>query len=169
VVLAEPVDSTAATGLVDDLRGRLAPRALAGTRVQVAVGGLTAQYADLSARTAERLPLVVVIVQTLSFAYLVIVFRSLLLPAKAVLMNVLTTAAALGLTVFVFQDGHGASLLRFTSAGTLQAYLPVALFALLFGLSMDYEVFLVRRFQEEWWRSGETNGSAASWSLACWS
>jgi RND superfamily putative drug exporter len=160
-VAAVPVDSPAAARLVADVRARIAPRALAGTGATVAVGGLTAQYADLSTRTAERLPVVVGIVLALSFGYLVVVFRSLLLPAKAVLMNLLATAAALGLTVLVFQDGHGGGLLRFTSVGTVQAYLPVALFALLFGLSMDYEVFLVRRIQEEWWRSGDTAEAVA--------
>jgi len=86
-----------------------------------------------------------------------------LLPAVAVLLNPVATAAALGLTVFVFQMGHGARLLDFTSVGTLQAYLPVALFVLLFGLSMDYEVFLVRRIQEEW---GKSHDNAASVTIA---
>jgi hypothetical protein len=97
--------------------------------------------------------------------YLLVFFRSLLLPAKAVVMNLLATAAALGLTVFVFQFGHGAHLLRFTSVGILQTYLPVALFAVLFGLSMDYEVFLVRRMQEEW-RRGRDNSNTVATAIA---
>jgi RND superfamily putative drug exporter len=165
IVLAVPVDSTAASRFVRDLRTELAPRALAGTRVDARTGGLTAQYADLAAETTGKLPLVVAIVLAVSFCYLLLVFRSLLLPAKAVVLNLVATAAALGLTVFVFQFGRGARVLDFHSVGTLQAYLPVALFALLFGLSMDYEVFLVRRIQEEWLRSGD-NAEAVAVAVA---
>ncbi|HKS46937.1 MAG TPA: MMPL family transporter [Amycolatopsis sp.] len=155
VVPAHAVDSPAASALVTALRQDLVPRALAGAGMDVHVGGLTAAYLDLSAETTDKLPLVIAIVLGLSFCYLVVVFRSLLLPLTAVALNLLVTAAALGLTVFVFQQGHGAGVLGFTSVGSLQAYLPVALFALLFGLSMDYEVFLVRRIQEEWLDSGD--------------
>jgi RND superfamily putative drug exporter len=150
VVSTVPIDSTDASSLVTTIRQHLAPSAFAGPTMQVAVGGLTAQYVDLSAVTADKFPVVIAIVLGLSFCYLVVVFRSLLLPVMAVALNILTTAAALGLTVFVFQQGHGARILGFSSVGTLQSYLPVALFALLFGLSMDYELFLVRRIQEEW-------------------
>jgi RND superfamily putative drug exporter len=162
VVLTVPVDSEAATGFVDDVRARIGPRALAATGTQLLVGGLTAQYADLSAETTGKLPLVIAIVLALSFCYLLVVFRSVLLPIKAVAMNLLATAAALGSTVFLFQHGHGAQVLRFTSVGTLQAYLPVALFALLFGLSMDYEVFLVSRMREEWLRSRDNSAAVAT-------
>ncbi len=150
VVLAVPVDSPDATGLVGDLRTQLLPAAFAATGARYHVGGLTSQYAALSAQTAAGLPVVIAIVLGLSLCYLAVEFRSILLPVKAVLLNLLATATALGLTVFVFQLGHGQDLFGFTSAGTVQAYLPVALFALLFGLSMDYEVFLVRRMREEW-------------------
>jgi RND superfamily putative drug exporter len=159
VVSAVPIDSTEASSLVIAIRQHLAPSAFAGPATQIAVGGLTAQYVDLSAVTADKFPVVIAIVLGLSFCYLVVVFRSLLLPVMAVVLNILTTAAALGLTVFVFQRGHGARILGFTSVGTLQSYLPVALFALLFGLSMDYELFLVRRIQEEW-LSGKGNSDA---------
>ena len=139
VVAAVPVDSPEASALVETIRGTLAPQALAGTGVAV----------------------VVLIVLALSFCYLLVVFRSLLLPAKAVLLNLLATSAALGITVFVFQEGHLSELLGFSSVGTLQAFLPVTIFALLFGLSMDYEVFLVRRMQEEWQRSGDNDHAVA--------
>lgn len=163
-VPAVPVDSAAAAGLIGDLRTRLIPATVAGTFPRIEVGGLTARYADLSTETTKKLPLVVLVVLGLSFCYLLVVFRSVLLPAVAVLLNLVATAAALGLTVFVFQMGHGAHVFGFTSVGTLQAYLPVALFALLFGLSMDYEVFLVRRIQEEWSR-GHDNALSVTTAL----
>lgn len=161
VVAAVPVDSPEASALVETIRGTLAPESLAATGVAVQVGGLTAQYVDLAAETTGKLPLVVLIVLALSFCYLLVVFRSLLLPAKAVLLNLLATSAALGITVFIFQEGHLSELLGFNSVGTLQAFLPVTIFALLFGLSMDYEVFLVRRMQEEWQRSGDNDHAVA--------
>jgi RND superfamily putative drug exporter len=153
IVLAEPVDSPAASTFVRDLRSRLAPAAFARTGATVLVGGLTAGYVDLSNETTGKLPVVVLVILAVSFCYLFIVFRSVLVPAKAVVLNLLATAAALGMTTLVFQHGYGEQLFHFTSSGTLQAYLPVALFALLFGLSMDYEVFLVGRMQEEWQRT----------------
>ncbi|MBX6766647.1 MAG: MMPL family transporter [Actinomadura rubrobrunea] len=162
VVLDRPVDSPAAADLVRELRAELAPKALRGTGTTVHVGGLTAQYVDLSNETTTKLPLVVAIVLALSFCYLLLVLRSLLIPGKAVVLNILATLAALGLTVFVFQFGHGEEVLGFTSSGTVQAYLPVALFALLFGLSMDYEVFLVSLVQEEWLRHGDGDRAVAA-------
>jgi RND superfamily putative drug exporter len=157
VILDDKVDSPHAAALVTDLRQTIAPRSLTDTSLAVHVGGLTAQYTDLSREASRKLPLVMGFVLVLSFFYLLFVFRSILLPLKAVLLNLLATAASLGVAVLVFQDGYGQGLLGFTSAGTLQAFLPVALFALLFGLSMDYEVFLVRRMQEEWIRTGDND------------
>jgi RND superfamily putative drug exporter len=161
-VMSRQIDSTDAGDLIGDIRSRLAPAAFAGTGVQADVGGLTAQYVDLSAETVGKLPLVVGIVLALSFCYLLVAYRSVFVPTQAVLLNILATAASLGLTVLIFQDGHAAGLLGFTSVGTLQAYLPVALFALLFGLSMDYEVFLVSRIQEEWLRTGDNSAAIAT-------
>ena len=165
VVLRVAVDSTEATDFVWDVRDQVVPAALGDTTLQASVTGLTASYADLAAETTGRLPLVLTLVLGLSFVYLLGVFRSVLLPVKAVLLNLLVTAAALGLTVVVFQFGFGEEPLGFNSVGTLQAYLPVALFTLLFGLSMDYEVFLVRRMQEEWLRTGD-NTAAVTTAIA---
>jgi RND superfamily putative drug exporter len=145
-----PIDSSAATGLVDAVRHDLAPKATAGTDAVVQVGGATAQFVDLSNETRAKLPYVLALVLGLSLLYLVVVFRSLVLPIKAVAMNLLVTAASIGLTVAVFQWGHGGGLLGFTSVGFLQVYLPISVFVLLFGLSMDYEVFLIRRMREVW-------------------
>ena len=159
IVVAERVDSPAASAFVRDVRYRLARAAFASTGATILVGGLTAEYVDLSGETTGKLPLVVLVILAVSFCYLLVVFRSVLVPAKAVLLNLVATVAALGMTILVFQDGYGADLFHFTSSGTLQAYLPVALFAMLFGLSMDYEVFLVSRIQEEWQRTGDNTAA----------
>jgi RND superfamily putative drug exporter len=155
IVLAEPVDSPTAADFVRDLRSRLVPAAFAGTGVRPQVGGLTAQYVDLADETTSKLPAVILFILGVSFCYLLVTFRSIVVPAKAVVLNLAATVAAIGATTWLFQEGHGQGLLHFTSSGTLQAYLPIALFALLFGLSMDYEVFLVGRIREEWLRTGE--------------
>jgi len=105
----------------------------------------------------DKLPLVLAVVLTLSFLYLLLIFRSVLIPAKAVVMNLLATAAAFGLTVWVFQEGHLEGLFGFTSVGFVQVYLPIMVFAVLFGLSMDYEVFLIRRIQEHWVATGDND------------
>jgi RND superfamily putative drug exporter len=94
-----------------------------------------------------------------------VVFRSLLIPLKAVVMNLLATGAAFGLTAWVFQQGHLEGLLDFTSVGFVQVYLPIMVFAFLFGLSMDYEVFLIRRMQEEWLAT-QDNDTAVAVGLA---
>jgi putative drug exporter of the RND superfamily len=159
VVLAEPVDSPSASAFVRDLRSRLAPAAFAGTGVRPRIGGLTAQYVDLADETTGKLPVVILFILAVSFCYLLVTFRSIVVPAKAVVLNLAATVAALGATTWLFQQGHGGGLLRFTSSGTLQAYLPIALFALLFGLSMDYEVFLVSRIREEWLRSRDDHSA----------
>ena len=150
VVPSAPVDSTEATELVDDLRDRIIPSYTAAAGPRMLVGGETAQFKDLGEESLGKLPWVLGLVLSLSFLYLMTIFRSLLIPLKAVAMNLLATAAAFGLTTWVFQDGHLSGLFGFTSAGFLQVYLPIIVFALLFGLSMDYEVFLIRRMQEEW-------------------
>ncbi|HEU4975131.1 MAG TPA: MMPL family transporter [Baekduia sp.] len=161
LVPRDRVDSRSATTLVDDLRDHVVPSYTAAAGPQMLVGGATAQFADLSDETLGKLPVVIALVLTLSFVYLLVVFRSLLLPAKAVLMNLLATAAAFGLVTWVFQDGHLEGLLGFTSVGFIQTYLPIMVFAVLFGLSMDYEVFLIRRMQEEWERTHDNDRAVA--------
>ncbi|MCP9949825.1 MMPL family transporter [Actinomadura madurae] len=154
-----PIDSTQATDLVRDIRHDIAPRAAAGQ--EVLVGGATATFVDLSEETTGKLPYVMALVLGLSLLFLLVVFRSVALPIKAVAMNLLVTAAAVGLTVAVFQHGHGESLLGFESVGFLQVYLPITVFVLLFGLSMDYEVFLIRRMKEAW-EDGHDNAAAVA-------
>ncbi|MFE7722001.1 MMPL family transporter [Nocardia rhizosphaerihabitans] len=152
------IDSSEAIALVRHIRDDLAAD-MAGT--QVLVGGATAGFVDLSDETTQKLPWVVALVLGLSLLFLLVIFRSIALPVKAVLMNLLATAAAIGLTVAVFQWGYGAELLGFTSPGFLQVYIPITVFVLLFGLSMDYEVFLIRRIQEAWEDSHDTDSAIA--------
>ncbi|WP_018180036.1 MMPL family transporter [Jongsikchunia kroppenstedtii] len=144
----DPVDSNAALTLVRDLRQEA--RALSGPDIRVQVGGATAMSVDVSDETTSALPWVLVAVLALSLVFLAAVFRSVVLPLKAVLMNLLSTGAALGITIAIFQWGWGQGLLGFTSVGYLQVYLPITVFVVLFGLSMDYEVFLLGRMKESW-------------------
>lgn len=156
VVTAVPIDAPAATSLVSYIRETLAPPIRAHQHVMVLVGGATAFSADLIAEVRTKLPLVFALILSLSLMCLLFVFRSIAIPIKAVVMNLFSTGAAMGLTVLVFQDGHGEHLLGFISPGYIQTVMPLLVFALLFGLSMDYEIFLVRRMQEEWRRTHDT-------------
>lgn len=150
----DPVDSTATLALIDDLRA-MDP----GPGTDLTIGGMTAQYRDLAGETARKLPWVVLVVVGLSFVYLVVVFGSVVLPIKSTILNVLATAASIGATVAVFQFGWGERIFDFTSPGTVQAFLPVALFAILFGLSMDYEVLIVGRIAEEYAATGDLDSA----------
>ena len=114
------------------------------------VGGQTAIFEDFSKVLANKLPLFIGVVVLLSFLLLMAVFRSLVIPAMASLMNLLSAAAAFGFITAIFQWGWGASLIGVDRTGPIEAFLPVMVFAILFGLSMDYEVFLVSRIYEEW-------------------
>ncbi|MFD6158286.1 MMPL family transporter [Nocardia sp. NPDC060256] len=138
--------STAGTDLVTDLRSRAA----ALGNAEVKIGGTTALFVDVSQRITGRFPWVIALVLAVSLAFLIVAFRSIVLALKAILLNLLATGAALGITVAVFQHGLGESALGFHSTGFLQIYLPMLVFAVLFGLSMDYEVFLIRRMKEHW-------------------
>jgi RND superfamily putative drug exporter len=162
VISRSRIDSTEATDLVNDLRDKIIPSYTASGSPQMLVGGATAQFDDLGNESIAKLPLVLGIVVALSFLYLLVVFRSVLLPLKAVLMNLLATAAAFGLTTWVFTDGHLENLFGFTSVGFVQSYLPVMTFAVLFGLSMDYEVFLIRRMQEDYLETHDNEEAVAT-------
>ena len=142
--------ATATTDLIGRLRDNVVPPVERVTGVRAWIGGATATTADLSAVLASKLPLFVLVVVGLSLLLLAVVFRSIFIPVKAAVMNVLTIAAALGVITWVFQDGHFASLIGVHTTGPIEAFLPVFMFALVFGLSMDYEVFLVTRMHEEW-------------------
>ncbi|WP_433628970.1 MMPL family transporter [Nocardia sp. CA-120079] len=152
MVVAKPAfDSAEADQLVREIRDRAT--ALPG---DVLVGGATAEFADMSDEITGKLPLVLALVLCCSFVFLIAAFRSIALPIKAIVMNLLATGAALGITVAVFQWGVGESVLGFHSTGFIQVFLPTMVFAILFGLSMDYEVFLIRRIKEFWENSART-------------
>ena len=119
------------------------PAAVAGTGLTVHVGGITASGIDFSDMIGKRLPLFIGAVLVLSFLLLLVVFRSVLVPLKAVLMNLLSIGAAYGVMVAVFQWGWFGSTRRRRPAGPIEAWAPMMLFAIVFGLSMDYEVFLL--------------------------
>ena len=143
----------------------MVPDATRGTNLHVLVGGQTAIFFDFSTVLSRKLPLFLGVVIVLSFLLLMCVFRSLLIPAMAAVMNLLSAAAAFGVVTVIFQDGFGASLLGIDKTGPIEAFIPVFLFAILFGLSMDYEVFLVTRMYEEWHRRGD-NREAVMHGLA---
>jgi RND superfamily putative drug exporter len=137
------------TDLVDRIRAAI-PRAEAASSLKIHVGGDTAVNEDFSHLLASKMPQFVAVVVGLGFLLLAIVLRSLLVPLLASIMNLLSFGAALGVMTAAFQYGWGKSLLGFAQSGPIVSYLPVMMFAILFGLSMDYEVFLVTRMHEEW-------------------
>jgi RND superfamily putative drug exporter len=148
------------TALVRRLRDDVIPAAEAGTGLNVAVTGETAIQVDFATYLGARLPLFFGAVLGLSFLLLMVVFRSVLVPLKAVVMNLLSLGAAFGVVVAVFQWGWGASVLGLGGA-PVEAFIPMMLFAIVFGLSMDYEVFLLSRVKEEWDRTGENSEAVA--------
>jgi RND superfamily putative drug exporter len=146
--------------LIHRLRTDVMPNALRDTGVDAHVGGITAAFDDVSAYVEARLPLFIGLVLLLSFLLLLVVFRSLLVPLKAVIMNLLSIGAAYGALVAVFQKGIGASIID-VKQGPIESFLPMMLFAILFGLSMDYEVFLLSRVKEEYDRTHDNAAAVA--------
>lgn len=138
------------TQLLDRLRSQTIPQALQGTGVHAYVGGATAVAEDFSTVLTDKLPEFLLVVVGLGFLVLMVLFRSLLIPLTAALTALLSYFAALGVTVAVFQWGVGASMIGVYVPGPILPFVPVMMFAILFGLSMDYQVFLVSRMQEEW-------------------
>ncbi|MEU3789610.1 MMPL family transporter [Streptomyces fructofermentans] len=132
--------------LIDRLRDDVIPES--GTEAHV--GGVTAVFKDFAAVTGERLPYFVAAIITLGFLLLMVAFRSLVVPLTAALMNLIAAAASFGVLVAIFQWGWGTELLGVGKEGPITAFLPVIMLSLLFGLSMDYQVFLVSRMHEEW-------------------
>jgi len=128
----------------------------------VRVTGATAAFMDFNQRLQDRLPLVVGVVVLSSLVLLTFVFRSVVAPVKAALMNLLSVGAAFGAVVALFQWGWGTSVLGLEQAVPVNAFVPMFMFAILFGLSMDYEVFLLSRVREEWERTGDPRGSVVT-------
>ncbi len=153
-----PVSSPQAAStstLLTTLRTKVIPASANGTGLRVLVGGQTAIFADFAGVLSSKLPLFIGVVVLLSFLLLAAVFRSIAIPLMAALMNMLSAGAAFGVLVAVFQWGWLGSLLGVSQTGPIEAFVPVMMFAILFGLSMDYEVFLVSRIYEEWHRTGD--------------
>ncbi|MFG2786868.1 MMPL family transporter [Streptomyces sp. NPDC048419] len=132
--------------LIDTLRNQVIPKAGA----QAHVGGVTAVSKDFASVTGDRLPLFIATIIGLGFLLLLVAFRSLVVPLTAALMNLIAAAASFGVLVAIFQWGWGLDLLGLGKEGPINAFLPVIMLSLLFGLSMDYQVFLVSRMHEEW-------------------
>ena len=138
------------TALLDHIRGDVIPPIEANTGAQIHVGGVNAVFEDFGDAISEKLPLFIGVVVLLSALLLMTVFRSMLVPLKAIVMNLLSIGAAFGIVVAVFQWGWGASLIGVDNTGPIVSFFPIFLFAIVFGLSMDYEVFLMSRIHEEW-------------------
>jgi putative drug exporter of the RND superfamily len=143
--------------LVGTLRDPVIPDATKGTTLAAYVGGQTAGYVDLASRISDKLPLVIIVVIGLSFILLTLAFHTVVVPLTSGLMNLLSVAAAYGVLTFVFQEGHGAKLIGLPGPTPIVSYVPLLMFAILFGLSMDYQVFLLSRIQEHYRESGDNH------------
>jgi RND superfamily putative drug exporter len=150
---------------IDRLRADTLPAATKGTGLEAHVGGSTALFEDVSTILGQRLWFFIGGVLTLSFLLLMVVFRSILVPLKAVIVNLLGIGAAYGVLVLIFQKGVGAGVLGVGRPGPIESFVPMMMFAILFGLSMDYEVFLLSRIKEEYDRTGD-NGTAVADGLS---
>jgi putative drug exporter of the RND superfamily len=146
----------ATTRLVDDLRSAVIPKAEKGTGLKAYVGGSTAAYEDLASDISSKLPLQILVVIALSFALLVLAFRTVAVPAQAAVMNLFSIAASYGVLTAIFQYGWLDNLIGLSGPVPIVSYVPLFMFAILFGLSMDYEVFLVSQIEEHV-HAGEDN------------
>jgi RND superfamily putative drug exporter len=150
-----PADSQT-TDLVNDLRDNVIPKAEKGTNMTADVGGSTAAYDDLASKISSKLPLQILVVIALSFVLLVLAFRTVVVPVQAAVMNILSIGAAYGVLTAIFQYGWLHSVIGLSGPVPIVSYVPLFMFAILFGLSMDYEVFLVSQIEEHV-HAGEDN------------
>ncbi|HJW65085.1 MAG TPA: MMPL family transporter [Actinomycetes bacterium] len=144
---------------IERLRANVLPAALDGSQARAHVGGQTASFADVGDRVHDRLPLLIAAVVLLSFLLLTLVFRSVVVPLKAALLNLLSIGASYGVMVMVFQWGWGAGIIGLESTVPIVSFIPMFMFAILFGLSMDYEVFLLSRVRGEYAVTGDNDAS----------
>ncbi|MER6530864.1 MMPL family transporter [Streptomyces sp. NPDC001508] len=154
VVPTTSPQSAATSDLIDHLRSDVIPQAEQGTSMKVYVGGVTASNDDFASVLMGKLPLFLLLIAALGFVLLTVAFRSLLIPAVSAVLNILSIGVAFGAIVVVFQYGYGASLLGLGSAGPIESFVPILVVGIMFGLSMDYQVFLVSRMREEWAHTG---------------
>ena len=161
--LAVDADGTgaAAAQAVRDLRDNIVPQATSGAPMRVLIGGSPAIFADAMDLIDLYTPIVIAVVLLLSCILLLVAFRSLVIAVQAVLMNLLSVGAAYGLLTLVFQKGVGARLLGFRQTDVVESWVPLLLFCILFGLSMDYQVFLLSRIRERYDQCGDTTESVA--------
>ena len=159
VVPSTSPESVQTSNLIKELNNYIVPQAVQGTNLKVYIGGVTAIFNDFASVIGSKLPLFLGVIILLSFLILMVAFRSLLIPLTAAFMNVIAVAAAFGIVVAVFQWGWLSSILHTGGAGPVESFLPVIMVAILFGLSMDYQVFLVSRMHEEWVHTKD-NGKA---------
>ncbi len=150
-------NSMQARDIVTDIRALDQP---AGA--EVIVGGATASVVDQLDSLEDRLPWMLLLVAGITFVLMALAFGSIVLPLKAILMNLLSVGAAFGVVVWIFQNGHLSGLLNFTPTGYIEASQPIMMLAILFGLSMDYEVFLLSRVRERWEQLGDNTAAVAS-------
>jgi RND superfamily putative drug exporter len=149
----------ATVATIERLRTEVIPAVLDDSPARAFVGGATATWSDMSNQVKDRLPLFIAAVVLMSFLLLVVLFRSILVPLKAALLNLLSIGAAYGVLVMVFQWGWGMDLIGLESTVPIISFIPMFMFAVLFGLSMDYEVFLLSRVREEYTASGDNEAS----------
>jgi uncharacterized membrane protein YdfJ with MMPL/SSD domain len=148
--------SEEASAAIDRLREEYVPRAFGDAQERALVGGGPAENRDYFALIGDWLPIVIAFVLALSFLLLTLAFRSIVVPLTAIVVNLLSVGAAYGLLVLVFQEGVGADIFGFGQVERVEAWVPVFLFSVLFGLSMDYQVFLLSRIRERYTRTGDT-------------
>jgi RND superfamily putative drug exporter len=156
--------STKTTAIVDSLRSTAIPNAEKGTNMQAHVGGTTAAYEDLASKISSKLPLQILVVIALSFCLLILAFRTAVVPAQAAVMNLLSIGASYGVLTAVFQYGWLSGLMGLNGSVPIVSYVPLFMFAILFGLSMDYEVFLVSQIEEHV-HEGEDNRTSVTSGL----
>jgi RND superfamily putative drug exporter len=158
VVATTSPQDTQTSQLITTLRDTYIPEVTASSHTQIFVGGQTALSNDFSSVLDSKIPLFLAVIVILGCLLLMIAFRSVLIPLTAALMNLLAVVASFGLVVAVFQWGWGSSIIG-SGTGPIESFLPIIMIAILFGLSMDYQVFLVSRMHEEWVNTGDNEGA----------
>jgi len=159
--IAGDISSQASIDAIKRIREDYVPATFGGIDAEVLVGGDTAETIDSVAIVLQYVPLIMAAVLAASFILLLIAFRSVVVPIKAVVMNLLSVGAAYGMVVLVFQKGVGSALFGFQEVPVIESWIPLFLFTILFGLSMDYHVFLLSRIKERYDQTGDNSGSVA--------
>lgn len=160
-VSSEAPQDAGTTTLFNHLKDDVLPQGVSGTKASAYVTGTTAAQEDFLDIIVSRLPLIIAVVVGLAFVIILIVFRGVLVALKAAVLNLLSIAASYGVVVAVFQWGWGGPSLGVSGTVPIESYVPMMMFAIVFGLSMDYEVFLIARVHEAWLRTRDSKGAVA--------